>query len=302
MKTHLDALKERRKILQNPYAFADELDALQSMHRDRQRLENPYAHIDQVVKDARTIARFDGITQAQNVTRSAESRRTDVNIEQVVRQIQLGLWTKRRTFFGSEDIDPILVLDPLLALEDEGYQVLEAETLGQYATVDGTVEIAGSIDKSRKVVQFSRQFSISEQRFTLAHELAHAVLHESMSMHRDRPLDGSTIPVDPEEREANRFATFFLMPSKLVQKEFQERFGTSPVRFDERATFAGQIPRGVPLRRAAARRLATTTNHAGLGFPSLAKHFAVSTETMAIRLEELGMFILSNNLSIRGQR
>lgn len=302
MKTHLDVLKERRKVLQNPYAFADELDELQCLSRDRLRLENPYAHIEQITKEARPIARFDGIAQEKRAKKWQQERRTEADLEDVVRDIHLRLWASRKRLFGTEDIDPILVLDPLVALEEEGYQVIEADTLGQYATVDGTVEVAGSIDKPRKIVQFSRQFSLTEQRFTLAHELAHAVLHESISMHRDRPLDGATVPVDPHEREANRLATLFLMPGKLVRRAFEDRFGTSPVRFDENATFAGKAPRGVTVRRSAARRLATMTSHEGLRFPSLAEHFYVSKETMAIRLEELGLFVLSNNLSFRSPR
>lgn len=295
MKSHLDVLRERRKVLQNPYAFADELDTFQLLSQDKRRLENPYAHIEQT--DSRPIARFDGIQQ-RDKPKAAQlrRRRTEAELEESVRQIQLRLWAKRSRLFGPGDIDPIRVLDPAVALLNEGYEVKELDTLGQFSRPDGVFEVAGLIDKQHKLVQFSRQFARSEQRFTLAHELGHATLHDFAVMHRDRSLDGTSHAIDFDEREANRFATLFLMPAKQVLRAFEARFGASPVRFDERATFGNRAPRGPNLRRAASRRLSTITQHNGSSFSSLADSFGVSVGAMAIRLEELNLFILSNNL------
>ncbi len=62
--------------------------------------------------------------------------------------------------------------------------------------------------------------------FTMAHEIGHALLHQSENM----PLCRTTASTfankhDPLEREANAFAVQLLMPSDLVQHRFQEYYG-----------------------------------------------------------------------------
>src|SRR5690606_2956370 len=63
----------------------------------------------------------------------------------------------------------------------------------------------------------------TRQRFTLAHEIAHFILH--------RPLIGDGIvddalyrssKGDDVEREANRYAAAILMPAPLVRKKYRE--------------------------------------------------------------------------------
>jgi Zn-dependent peptidase ImmA (M78 family) len=301
MKTLLDVLHERRKILQNPYAFVDELAELENVRQDRFRLENPYAHIDQISAGAQPIQRFDGIAELVRRPEGAHRarRRTELELEIIVRDVQLGLWNNRRALFGTEDLDPIDVLDPAVALRARGYQVIEVESLGQFAASDGVFEVAGSIDRDRNRIHVSTQFSRAIQGFTLAHELGHALLHEATGLHRDRALDGSSSSRDPDEREANRFGTLFLMPSKQVRRVFEESFGLTRVRVDERATFRGKIPKKANIRRMAARRIASMGQYNGVSFVPLAERFHVSLEAMAIRLEELELFILSNNLSRR---
>lgn len=68
------------------------------------------------------------------------------------------------------------------------------------------------------------------RRFTIAHELAHYVLHkkpeDDIYAHRD------TGQHDPREREANIFASNILMPRELVQRDIrnlcQNSFGSVP--------------------------------------------------------------------------
>lgn len=297
----MDVLHERRKVLQNPFAFVEELAEHEERTHDRVRLENPYAHIDDVSRNAQGIQRFDGIAESTPVVaiRKARLRRSDLELEEIVRNLQLSLWSRRVELVGSDVNDPLTVLDPAIALRSLGYQVDEVESLGQFATTDGMIEVAGVIDKRRQSVQISTQFSRNVRAFTLAHELAHSVLHEGSGLHRDRALDGSSPVNDPDEREANRFATLFLMPAKQVRRVFEETFGFAPVRFDERATFGEKLPRGADVKRMAARRLASLTEHHGVPLVSLAVRFNVSIETMAIRLEELKLFLMSNNLSSR---
>lgn len=77
------------------------------------------------------------------------------------------------------------------------------------------------------------------QNFTAAHELGHAVLHKQTVMHRDRPVDGSynnkkrSLP----ELQADRFATHFLMPKKIVIEIFQELFQTDRFIIKEDSAF-----------------------------------------------------------------
>lgn len=297
MKTFIEVLHERRKILQNPYAFLDELVEHGAVKQDRFRLENPYAHIDDVIRSSQQVQRFDGIAGSTKAPpQGKRRRRSDTQLEEYVREIQMGLWERRQELLGTAHTDPIAILDPAVALRAYGFQVVSVESLGQFASSEGMFEVAGSIDKRQKLVQISAQFSRDIQTFTLAHEFGHALLHEATGLHRDRGLDGTYSVRDPDEREANRFATFFLMPSKQVRRAFEERFGSPAVRFDERATF-GRVRKNADIRRMAARRLASMTQYNGSSFTSLADHFHVSVEAMAIRLEELKLFVLAGNLS-----
>lgn len=67
----------------------------------------------------------------------------------------------------------------------------------------------------------------NRQRFSVAHELGHFILHEG-GTYVDRgtfvrfrhTISGSAS--DSEEREANQFAAALLMPSDLVRQEFDE--------------------------------------------------------------------------------
>lgn len=68
----------------------------------------------------------------------------------------------------------------------------------------------------------------NRQRFTIAHELGHFVLHNGMKLHVDDDFrvnwrDGdSSRAVSPEEMEANRFAAELLMPTQLIVKDIEE--------------------------------------------------------------------------------
>ena len=59
---------------------------------------------------------------------------------------------------------------------------------------------------------FERVFSLETIKFTIAHELGHALLHPNMVLHRDRPMDGSKSlqSKDYKELQANKFAAYFL--------------------------------------------------------------------------------------------
>lgn len=67
----------------------------------------------------------------------------------------------------------------------------------------------------------------NRQRFTIAHELGHLLLHKD-EVHIDRSFrvnrrdEVSSLAVDPDEIEANRFAAELLMPYNLVMADLLE--------------------------------------------------------------------------------
>ena len=74
------------------------------------------------------------------------------------------------------------------------------------------------------VIGVNSEHSKSRQRFTIAHELGHLLLHADEEFHIDekRPLalrdEKSSLAVDPREIEANQFAAELLMPALLVRE------------------------------------------------------------------------------------
>jgi Zn-dependent peptidase ImmA (M78 family) len=91
--------------------------------------------------------------------------------------------------------------------------------------------VSGQITREdgKYVIRVNRNESRERQRFTIAHELAHYLLHRSII---DKSPDGITDNVlyrsgEPEtvEFEANRLAAHLVMPSELIKKVLAEDFG-----------------------------------------------------------------------------
>lgn len=61
------------------------------------------------------------------------------------------------------------------------------------------------------IIRYAANQSIVRQRFTVAHELGHLLLHEEGRAYRDTTFAGT-----PREIEANRFAADLLMPLSWV--------------------------------------------------------------------------------------
>jgi Zn-dependent peptidase ImmA (M78 family) len=114
-------------------------------------------------------------------------------------------------------------------------------------------------------------------------------------VHRDRPADGPQQRRDPLEREADRFATFFLMPGRLVLIRFKATFAQDRFSLTNETAFAlgglslDEARRKYPLKRSLSRALASADRFNGSSVTPLAAQFKVSVEAMAIRLEELGL-------------
>lgn len=182
-----------------------------------------------------------------------------------------------------------------MALRHLGYRYEIVEILGQYSKGDRPFEVAGIIDTRKKHVHISNQFPPDTQRFTAAHELGHAVLGHLGGLHRDKPLNGISRgnPRDSKEYDADKFATFFLMPAKLVRERFSRAFGVEFFQLNDATCFAlspgnpDQLLQQLSSRREMSRFLAQAEYFNGRRFACLADQFLVSREAMAIRLEEL---------------
>ena len=219
-------------------------------------------------------------------------------IESAVQDLHNEIWDRRYELWnGNPPTRGVDILDPAIALRMLGYTVEAVNSLGNFRINGVRSEAAGEIDGIEKTVKISRRFLLPVQRFTLSHELGHAICHPNMGrMHRDLPIEHSGVSRNPQEVEANYFAAHFLMPAPHVRIYFSERFVVERLDLtDEAVAYAlcGTNSDAIRFRykglRALSRCIASTEGFNGNRFQSLASLFRVSVETMAIRLEELGL-------------
>lgn len=222
------------------------------------------------------------------------------------------LWLRRKEFapgavdspLGLLPIKPDLVIKEILRLKldepDEIIPELDRDPLA------GS-HIGGILDRELNRVIVAKSLTLECRRFTMLHEAGHFLLHPDFVYHRDVPLIGSERTEHRgrprAEIEADLFAAEVLMPKRLVIDLFFARYGgaVSPDEIDEDLVFKLSLGIGRRLsidmlihgtgradnRRERSRIFATDT-HAGVSFTQL---FLVSRETMAIRLEELGLVL-----------
>src|SRR4051794_35364169 len=104
-----------------------------------------------------------------------------------------------------------------------------AERLGaaiKLAPFDG--ELAGVLMRrgSEVIIGVNSRHHSNRQRFTIAHEIGHLVLHKP-DFHLDKKLEiqrrdsVSSLAVDPDEIEANRFAAELLMPHSMILNDLR---------------------------------------------------------------------------------
>jgi Zn-dependent peptidase ImmA (M78 family) len=225
-------------------------------------------------------------------------------IERVATELQRLMWLNRELLWGnSSQNNPLALLDPTVAFDLLGFQLTRPTTLGTFFDNGQQYEVAGEINQSTRIVSISRQFDNQITRFTEAHELGHSLLHKQKILHRDRPVNGShsTSNVCPEEYQANKFASYFLMPRKQVQSKFLAIFGTPKFEINQKTAEALMLDDVHTLlsetrnRRGLARLIAETAQIGSRRVYSLAELFGVSTEAMAIRLEEVGIVEFPNS-------
>ncbi len=293
-----------RKLYQDPYAYLDgngDYDAYMPNRIHSSKELHPYARLNILesvdeFNSNQSKETLNSTVQQYGSHFSEKIKCSHKDIESKVRELQLEIWSRRNEFWPEAiPTDPVKLLDPFVAAKCIGYKYVEAEFLGQ----GSDKEIAGIVDRINKQISISRRFKKNVSRFTAAHELGHALLHQEATMHRDRPMDGSSKsnePRDAMEIEADKFATCFLMPEKLVRARFQQVFGVKGTFvLSDNTAFAldSNNPEGLfnqcRTTRVLARILASVEQYNGRHMHSLANQFSVSVEAMAIRIEELGL-------------
>lgn len=114
----------------------------------------------------------------------------------------------------------------------------------------------------RRVIGVNSTHPTVRQRFTIAHELGHFLLHDSEGLHLDQAFKfrdrNSSKAIDPQEIDANRFAAELLMPEDEV------------------------------LEAVSAQELDLNDDQA---VRRLAKHFGVSQQALMIRLGTLRVYV-----------
>ena len=136
----------------------------------------------------------------------------------------------------------ISVFEQYLPAGVSGFIVIQDEHFENYGT--GRLIVVNLADSARR------------RRFTIAHELAHYILHKDESLtyyaHRDAGQNGGI------EREANIFASCILMPRTLVESSLEELSGS---------IFGEAVPY--------------------MKISHIAKEFAVSPDAAQVRLDRL---------------
>lgn len=277
------------------------------IRKQKEKLYEQYEELNLLGKNRLEVLRKDADDQF-NYELSAEvyrkgnlsnSIKNEIQLEEMVHNLHVFVWRNKKKIWknGSEKIlnykdilQPQDILSYLLK-----YSVIQKDSLGKYYEGNQVFDVAGLIDKKNKRVEISREYNLDIMRFTTAHELGHALLHSGTLLHRDRPLDGSKINRNPNEVQADKFAALFLMPGKMVKQVFEELFETTFFKLDEYNALQLGIPSFIEFQkenkslRSISRLLVKARRFGVNKFTPLAVIFGVSDETMAIRLEELGL-------------
>lgn len=193
-------------------------------------------------------------------------------------------------------LSPMQMIEPEVVAGHLGYELTHEPSLGNWGDRESRFEIAGLLDQQRRIIRVSLMFRHEEGRFTAAHELGHVALrHPGTIIHRDRPVFAiPRVGKDPIEREADYFAACLLAPRRLLEEQFERRFGpraplplTDAVAFNLCGSSAHALMRAGPASYKFAAAVASTRSFNGDHFRSLAESFNISVGAMAIRLREL---------------
>ena len=122
-------------------------------------------------------------------------------------------WTWTWTWMNAERFEPDRVLETLNISEPPVDVFAIAQRLGVMLAEASSEEWDGVVESDtdgRAVIYVRSDQALTRQRFTVAHELGHLLLHEPGRRFRD---SWSSTGVDLAEVQANNFAAALLMPS-----------------------------------------------------------------------------------------
>src|SRR5690554_1745442 len=307
-----------REAYRNPYAHIEELERDYLAEEEKLHLSkpayhavpgpevfhNPYIFVDNEESEVESVPKTqsEGVNEplvftAPTYETAKKPTYSDKDIQEIVASLHRHIWVNRAAIWGSKvPKDPVEMLEPKVVANLLGFSYRDESGIGVHQTSDGDADVAGLIDDGAKTIYISPQFKSNVRRFTAAHEIGHAALHDLHgAMHRDRPDEHQRPKRDSKEREADRFATYFLMPENLVVARFLETFYARPFEITSETAFAlgfknaNELARKYRTRRELARLLASTERYNFEHFKSLANQFNVSAEAMAIRIEELDL-------------
>jgi hypothetical protein len=182
-----------------------------------------------------------------------------------------------------------------------GFRIEKVEELGGVLLNNpwAGVNVSGRSDGTTGIITIAGKQPPEQQRFTIAHEICHQLLHSGAVHHRERPTPGRRNRI-PEEREAEAFAAELTMPVEPVRDAMLSRFGTpidGTLPRDDLAYFlslgtgqhleAKRLAQMPQIHRA--NLVARANNFREKHFDALHRVFGVSVEAMGYRLLELDL-------------
>ena len=218
------------------------------------------------------------------------------DLEKLATDLQNTLWTFRDLIWKTnQPTNPVGVLKPEKVIRLLKYAYREVVTMGVEGI--GIDEIAGQIDNNTDTITISKMYPKEVKNFTTAHEMAHALLHEDLILHRDipldRPIESYNRPI--KEKQADKLAAYFLLPEKRVRDIFKYIFKVDRIVVNEQSAYAIANCSLIELKKRLKNRRQLSRYIAKSSFFNLTPHnpihaiFNVSVEAMAIRLEELNL-------------
>ncbi|MDQ1284218.1 MAG: hypothetical protein QG620_566 [Patescibacteria group bacterium] len=121
----------------------------------------------------------------------------------------------------------------------------------EFESEDISGALKGKSKEGNPVIIVNKKHSSERQRFTIAHELGHYILHSKNALFIDRGAfifhrdDSSSQGVNKQEIEANQFAAEILMPVNSLKKDYFENSklinGDDPSRLIEKLAEKYQV-------------------------------------------------------------
>lgn len=110
-------------------------------------------------------------------------------------------------------------INPVVMARDKGLDVKFVEFSGDYK------EVSGFFDPQEDAIYINKNDAPLRQTFTIAHELAHSILHRDWADSDEYKVFWRDIKRgsdDPHEKEANSFAANLLVPRYLLNEYYTE--------------------------------------------------------------------------------